>query len=230
MRLGAVTGRQRPYRRLVRLALFDLDNTLADRDRAFQLWADLFCTRFRLGEEARPWLLEADGDGFIPRRKFLASAQSRFGLTASVEELLQWYASTYPACYTREEQSISALTELRGSGWSIGVVTNGRLNQQSDKMRRTGLDEVVDAVCVSEDLGVRKPDPRIFHEAARRCGLLLSGWMVGDSPEADIVGGVGVGLQTIWLTRHRQWPAKLTPPSRSVLTIQQAVEIILDAR
>ena len=104
------------------------------------------------------------------------------------------------------------------------------LIQQTEKMRRTGLDQVVDAVCVSEDLGVRKPDARIFQEAARRCGVPLAGWMVGDSPQADVLGGAGVGLSTIWLSRGRSWPAEVAPPSRVVSSIQQAVEAILDDR
>ena len=141
---------------------------------------------------------------------------------------MEWYSGTYPRCYSREDGSIAALQQLRAAGWAIAVVTNGVMTQQTEKMRRTGLDQFVDAVCVSEDLGVREPDARIFEEAARRCGLPLRGWMVGDSPVAEVVGGAGVGLRTLRLSRGRPWPAELKPPSRSLSTIQQAVEVILN--
>lgn len=213
---------------MVPLALFDLDNTLVDRDRAFRRWTVVFCEQFRLGEDAAPWLVEADGDGVVARSAFMASARDRFSLTMSVDDLVEWYASTYPRCYVPEDGSRAALERLRAAGWGIGVVTNGRWEQQTEKVRRTGMDQVVDAVCVSEDLGVRKPDPRIFREAARRCGRPLRGWMVGDSPEADVLGGAGVGLRTVWLDRGRSWPTPWEPPSRSVSTVEQAVRVLLE--
>jgi HAD superfamily hydrolase (TIGR01549 family) len=190
---------------LMPLALFDLDNTLADRTGAFQRWVAAFAAHFDVPDEVASWLVELDGDGFVPRPEFLVAVRERLRLAPTVHELLAWYDATYPAHYVREEESVAALERLRGDGWSVAVVTNGRTVQQMEKMRRTGLDQVVDAVCVSEALRVRKPDPRIFTEAARRCETQLDGWMVGDSPVADIGGGKAVGLRTAWLARGRQW-------------------------
>jgi len=49
------------------------------------------------------------------------------------------------------------------------------------KIERSGLGERVDACCVSGELGIRKPDVRIFQLATERCGLALvdGGWMIG---------------------------------------------------
>lgn len=189
------------------LALFDLDNTLADRERAFLACARLLLTQHERPEEHVPWLVQADGDGLVPRHEFLAAVRDHLHLAASVDDLLRWYSQTYPTCYVPEPESVEALCELKDAGWLLGIVTNGRTATQLEKVRRTGLDAVVDVVCVSEDLGVRKPEPAIFHEAARRCGAPLSGWMVGDSPAADVGGGAGVGLRTAWIHRQRAWNA-----------------------
>lgn len=170
----------------VPLALFDLDNTLADRDAAFRRWLRAFTAEHDVAAELMPWLVDADGDGFVPRPVFLGRVKERLGLSASVDAPVKAYDATYPACYVREEASITALEQLREAGWRVGIVTNGRTAQQLSKGVRTGLAEVADAFCVSEELGVRKPDRRIFEEAARQCGVPLAGWMVGDSAEADV--------------------------------------------
>lgn len=208
------------------LALFDLDNTLVDRSSAFGRWLDGFMAEHGT-DELRPWLAQADGDGLVPRPVFLAEVKERMGLPASVDALLEAYDGTYPGCYVREESSIAALEQLREAGWRVGIVTNGRTSQQRAKGIRTGLAGVADAFCVSEELGVRKPDRRIFEEAARRCGVPLAGWMVGDSAEADVAGGAAAGLRTAWLTRGREWNPVLPPPDAAVTTAAHAVHVLL---
>jgi IS4 transposase len=44
----------------------------------------------------------------------------------------------------------------------IGVLTNGDGEQQRAKLERHGIDRFVDDVIVSNDVGARKPDQRIF--------------------------------------------------------------------
>jgi putative hydrolase of the HAD superfamily len=86
------------------------------------------------------------------------------------------------------------------------VVTNGDTIQQEAKLRRTGLDRYLADWVISEEAGVRKPNPRIFAIAAERARMRLSGaWMVGDSPEADVGGAAAAGVRSAWLRRGRSW-------------------------
>ncbi|GIH64336.1 HAD family hydrolase [Microbispora siamensis] len=62
------------------------------------------------------------------------------------------------------------LARLRTAGWRVAIVTNGRADNQLGKIRRIGLDEVVDGWAVSEAEGVRKPDRGLFEIAATRAG------------------------------------------------------------
>ncbi len=55
----------------------------------------------------------------------------------------------------------------------------------------------IDAICVSSIVGSRKPERRIFEETAQICEVPLNGWMVGDSPHADIEGGRGRSRQDL---------------------------------
>jgi putative hydrolase of the HAD superfamily len=108
----------------------------------------------------------------------------------------------------------------------IGVVTNGQSFQRA-KLEATGLVDEVDAICISALVGAWKPDAAIFEEAARMCGVPLTGWMVGDSVAADMAGGRRAGLRTIWMARNRTWDSREPAPDAIASTIPQAVEVIL---
>ena len=83
------------------------------------------------------------------------------------------------------------------------LITNGELNKQWGKLRRMDVDSKLDHVLVSEDLGIRKPDPRIFERALELTGVQPSeSVMIGDSLQADIAGAASIGIGTIWINGH----------------------------
>ena len=65
---------------------------------------------------------------------------------------------------------------------------------QDEVIDRANLRPLVDAICVSATVGLRKPDRAIFQLAADRCGASFEGsWMVGDSASHDVAGAVATG-------------------------------------
>lgn len=217
----------------MKLALFDLDNTLFDRSSAYRAWANWYVALAGLGPAEVEWFCEMDEDGFADRRTVWASAKERFGLSEPVDELLASQRSAYLDICQPDEAVIEALNSLRERGWRIGIVTNGETPHQANKADRLGLLPMVDGFCASAELGIEKPDPRIFEEAIRRCsgGDPLSQeacWMVGDAPVPDIIGGRAVGLRTIWLDRGRSWNlSDGDPPDVTVASLADAVQQIL---
>ncbi len=184
--------------RMPRLACFDLDNTLIDRDGAFLRWARWWADSAGLGEAGVEWLVAHDNGGFRPRAELFELARVRFGLAASVDELVASYDEEHPLFAWVEQPVLDGLADLRAAGWRIAVVTNGGTVQQNLKLEYTQIADVIDYACVSETVGVRKPDRRIFELAAHQTGTTLTdGWMVGDHPSHDIAGGIAAGLRTI---------------------------------
>jgi FMN phosphatase YigB (HAD superfamily) len=210
----------------VPIALFDLDDTLLDREAAFARWARGFCETWALDDDAHARLLSIDEDGWTPRDELFAVARDAFGLTAPVDDLVAAYQRDYPAVFSLPDDSRNALRMLRSAGWKVAVVTNGPKFQER-KFEVTGLGDEVDAVCVSAVVDSWKPDPGIFLEAARRCGADLEGRMVGDSGPADVRGGQGVGLRTIWIHRGRTWNLGGPAPDAVVGDVPAAVRVIL---
>ncbi|MFZ0664115.1 MAG: HAD-IA family hydrolase [Acidimicrobiales bacterium] len=210
------------------LALFDLDNTLVDRVATFKRWAVSFSDQRGLDPEAVVWLCEADGDGFTNRRDIFVGARDRFGLRDSADDLVSAYWNEYVSFYRPDPAVINAITRLREAGWKTAVITNGPPTQH-EKVSRSGLLGLFDAYCVSEEIGAQKPDIRIFTEAFRRCGYVQGdvGWMIGDTAEPDIGGGISAGLKTIWIHRGREWSVDRYRPDAQAGTIEEAVDILL---
>jgi FMN phosphatase YigB (HAD superfamily) len=209
-----------------RLALFDLDDTLLDRESAFRLWAHDFIDRHNLSDSPLETIIRIDLEGDTPVPLFFKELRRAFGIRTSVGELVDQFWAVYPTCFEVPDSTYDALKRLRLSGWKLGVVTNGPLTQWK-KIEATNLLPYFDGVCISGEIGVRKPDIGIFIAAAEQCGVALDGWMVGDSADVDIVGGHGAGLQTIWFPRGQAWESIGLAPDAIAVTVVEAVEIIL---
>jgi len=95
-----------------------------------------------------------------------------------------------------------ALLQALKPGYKIGIVTNNRTAEQQDKLRHLGMAELVDALITSEEAGVLKPDPAIYHLALARLGSTpAQAVMVGDNWLADVVGARAAGIRPVWLNR-----------------------------
>lgn len=210
------------------IALFDLDNTLIDRDRGFLEWAVCFARDRGLGNDDVDWLVLTDDDGHVSRPEFFSAVRTRFDLPDPVDALVDAYRVEAPTFYRPDPALLEALAALRRAGWRSAIVTNGPATQE-DKIRAAGLHAVVDGWCCSGVVGAAKPDRTIFEAAADRCRSPLSGWMVGDNAENDIFGGRDAGLRTIWMARNRVWDTTDYEPDHVVERVVDAVDHILTA-
>jgi HAD superfamily hydrolase (TIGR01549 family) len=220
------------------LMLFDLDNTLVDRDRAFRGWAAAFLADRSLPPADLEWLIALDCGGYIDRQTLLRAVVARHGLLEDVDLLLQEYREAVLDLIDCPRAHLDALAAARAAGWTLGIVTNGATKHQLTKIERTGLADLVDGWVVSEEADCAKPDPRIFQLAALRCGVDVDSadsrwtedaWMIGDHPPADIAGAGAAGLRSVWLEHGRHWPEIDYTPTLTAAGLPEAVALILDA-
>lgn len=79
--------------------------------------------------------------------------------------------------------------------YNLYILSNGFCELQYQKMRSAGIDSYFKKVILSDDLGVMKPWPQIFHYALSATqSELQESLMIGDSWEADIAGAHGIGM------------------------------------
>lgn len=211
-----------------RLIIFDLDNTLVDRDRFFREWVDTIVAVWHLDPvKARRVLIGEDDDGRADRSTYFEKVRARLGISESVALLTAAFWKDQLARYRCDEPTIQSLMQLRKSGYRLGIATNGG-QRQIDKVGACRLGMLVDAVVTSEAVGAAKPDPRIFRTVAEMCDAPLEGgWVVGSGPETDIAGAVATGTRSVWIQRGKRWPGLPYWPYRVAQTLCEAAETIV---
>jgi putative hydrolase of the HAD superfamily len=97
--------------------------------------------------------------------------------------------------------ALPALEALRERRLRLGILSNTQ-SFDLEFLRTRAVENLVDVVCLSCDLGRLKPDPFVFGEACRRLGLQPGQvLMVGDSAEDDVRGALEAGLSALHLDR-----------------------------
>lgn len=192
------------------LAVFDLDGTLVDQVSAVRTWAWEFADDRGLDEAVVPGLVAALSARTPKDRVFGQIVDDHAGAEDPIE-LWASYRRRMPDLVSPFAGVQRALTALRAAGWTLGIATNGMADNQEEKIRRTGLEHLVDGWVVSSAAGVRKPDPRILHLLADHLGCPLHGWMVGDGLESDVVCGIRAGMRTAWVSEDSVAPASARP-------------------
>ena len=212
---------------MIRGVLFDLDDTLADSASVEErIWADvasLIVARFDgidvgllraryLEALDRHYPALAAGDIDLPtfRKLRLADALEPWGPLE--QELLEAYI--LEKARVADEMApaagaVATLRRLRARGIRVGVLTNGPSAFQRRKLEVSGVGRELDAIAVSGELGVAKPDIRAFELALGLLGTAPHETaMVGDSLENDVRGAIRAGLaRAIWLPGRRDGSA-----------------------
>jgi putative hydrolase of the HAD superfamily len=203
--------------------VFDLDETLLDRSKAVRLFAEEFFEQHssRLVEGLVDGLAEGltkaefvtrvhalDGRGYTPREQFFALLATEFSLpSVEAADLRKMFFDSVWVRPILAEGAIQGLREYLDRGIKIGVVSNGSTAAQGQKMASSGLSELVHTCVISEEFGVKKPDPAIFLAACDRLEIEPDrSWFVGDHPVNDVWGSCQVGFKTGWVHLGRDWP------------------------
>ena len=207
---------------MIKAVFFDLDNTLCDSDTAWSIATretfQLLCKRepdvsveaitkaWTTVHEKRFQQLNA-GKGSMA-----ALRDSRFqclfkalGLPQGTmtEELNDFLSSRYLTSL-RLYEDVSVLEELHA--YHVGIVTNGAHDNHTDsqfsKVQHLGLSERIQSLTISDEVGVRKPNTKVFTVACARAGVLpREALFVGDSIENDIVGANRMGMTSVLIDR-----------------------------
>lgn len=133
------------------------------------------------------------------------------GLEAAVVEALGGaILDRRPGLFPNLETAIAALSKR---GYSIGLVSNtgrtwGRyLNELQVSL---GIGGYFRFRGYSDELGIRKPDPRIFQAALGALGLAPEETVhIGDDVSADVAGAASIGMRAVWFNTGF-WPGATT--------------------
>ncbi len=94
--------------------------------------------------------------------------------------------------------AIELLEYLRPK-YNMYILSNGFKELQSRKMQTSGIYKYFDALILSEDIGVNKPNRELFEYALQKTSSKLEeSIMIGDMFETDIIGAANIGMEQIY--------------------------------
>lgn len=100
--------------------------------------------------------------------------------------------------------AIELLEYLRPK-YNMYILSNGFKELQSHKMRTAGIDKYFDALILSEDIGVNKPNRELYEYALEKTGSKLEeSIMIGDMFETDIAGAANIGMKQIYFNPKKK--------------------------
>jgi putative hydrolase of the HAD superfamily len=120
-----------------------------------------------------------------------------------------------------------ALGNLREliTGVRFGIVTNGEKNISWEKMRALDLVDLMEHTVISGELGITKPDRRIFEHACNLFSVAPDAAVyVGDRLQIDAVAASQAGLLGVWLNRYGNG-ANDYEGEHAVLTIRSLADL-----
>jgi putative hydrolase of the HAD superfamily len=190
-----------------------------DAELLTSVYIELSSRYFREAENVQP-----PADGHAIWRELWGAALAACGHAddALADKAAALYEGERAARYRLYGDVLPALSELRQQVDALVLITNGPGSTQRHKAEATGLTGLLDAVIISGEAGVSKPDPAIFALAGRAADVpLAAAWHVGDSLTSDIAGAANAGLGAgVWLNRtHAATPEP--PPDYEITSLTE---------
>jgi putative hydrolase of the HAD superfamily len=194
---------------MIKAVIFDLDDTLYYEfiyvKSGFKAAAQYISKQYDVNAEEfyKRLLVVLKSDG---RGKTFDLALEYFNLPLSeVDKLIEVYRTHQPTNLELYSDSKYIIEQLK-ENYKLGLITDGNSTVQWNKIKALGLDEKIDEIIVTGDLGEDKykPSPVPYEKMLQRLEVKpKTAIYVGDNPEKDFVTARKLGLMTIRIIRDQ---------------------------
>ena len=204
---------------MIKSFLFDLDDTIISREKAFEGVLNSFISEWfnSFSQSDKKALFRTlnnwDQRGLVDRTEYLQKILDNYSnIDKDLSALTKYYWKTFVDSVVPDKKANDFLKKLNQKNISWGIVTNGDENQYS-KIQKAKLTEVCPFVVVSDIFGTRKPGQEIFEYALKKLGSKKEETLfVGDTIETDIIGAQNFGMKSAWIHHNRVWPTHMNSP------------------
>ncbi|WP_394176291.1 HAD family hydrolase [Guptibacillus hwajinpoensis] len=193
--------------------IFDLDDTLLDRDKAVE---KLF---LMILEKCYEGVKHLDRSEML--KKFKEYDKKSYGISDKTEVLESFFDifppkyrlprnqvqgfwnMNFPQCFSVNKNTINFINAIK-MHVKVAIVTNGTTQRQNDKIINTSLNSYFDTIIISEEVGFTKPDKRIFELAISKLNVQPEAALfIGDDLEKDIDGCQNANINGVWFNPHK---------------------------
>jgi putative hydrolase of the HAD superfamily len=121
------------------------------------------------------------------------------------------------------------IIELYSRGYVLGIISNVITSREiPDWLVEDDLEKYFKSLALSSVLGIRKPDPRIYHYATDTAGVKPENCVyVGDNLNRDVVGTKEAGFgMVIIIQDEREAVEKVTVQAEPDIVIHKLIELL----
>jgi len=136
----------------------------------------------------------------VDSHEFFNNALGILGQTTGRDTTDELEMYVYESTDTEWLADLDTLLASLSESHKIALLSNAWLEAPRQILRDRGYGRWFDAMVCSYDIGIPKPDPRIFQHTLGLLNVDASeAVMVGDSIKADIQGATNAGLEAVWV-------------------------------
>lgn len=119
------------------------------------------------------------------------------------------------------------LRRLKEAGYQTAILSNGAPKMLEAGARSAGIEDLLDANLSIEEIGVYKPDPRVYQLAVDKLGVAAGEISFQSSNAWDAVGAATFGFQVAWVNRFGQRRERLTAdPQAEIGDLDQLLDVL----
>ncbi|MFA1240461.1 glucose-1-phosphatase [Serratia odorifera] len=191
------------------LYIFDLGNVIVDIDfkRVLGVWSNLSGTplavlneRFTMGD-----VFQQHERGEISDQQFAASLCEEMGIALSFEQFSTGWQAVFVAL---RPEVIAIMQRLRNEGHRVVVLSNtNRLHCNYWPQHYPEVATAADAMYLSQDIGLRKPDPAIYQYVLEAEHTPAEQAVFFDDHPANVSAAQAVGIKAVHVTDRDVVPA-----------------------
>lgn len=142
------------------------------------------------------------------------------------QELAEGFRNFVYANVTLFPETIEVLNALRGR-YRLGMITNGAPDVQRGKVVAANLRHYFEAIVVSGELGIGKPERGVFDHALQVMSASPDeSLMVGNSFERDVEGALGAGMRAVWLNLLNELPPRNDAKFDTIYNLRELFSVI----
>ena len=150
----------------------------------------------------------------------------KFKIKADPEKANDQFLQLLPGRSILKPYTIETLQYLKDKGYRLHIVTNGIKDIQIKKIENSGISRFFELIITSEEVGIPKPDKRIFRYALTKANARkIKSIVIGDSWESDIIGAQQVGMKSIFISWDK--PVAENHPSTIIISNLRQIQELL---
>ena len=217
----------------VKAIIFDAYGTLFDvnsaaekcKDKIGDKW-ESFANFWRTTQLEYTWLrslMKRHKDFWQITEDSLDKSMKAFSIDPSMKnELMNLYKVLSPFKEVPE-----TLKKLKGKNFKLAILSNGTPSLLDELVKSNNLDKLFDDIFSIEEVGIYKPDSRVYDLPIKKYKIKNSEVMFLSANTWDVSGGGNYGYQSIWVNRNNNIFDNLDfNPSNQIKDLTELVNFI----